>query len=150
MPFAAINYFFTQTLSTKVWHPNRPYTDAWNRCHRFIIFVPEAATGQLFSCFTVGESNYRCFIHIRHLLTHLDSNLAEIYGLKEMIRLCIFLNKDERVLGRQPAPGACPYCGGGVQAMDVEKRWTFCFLPLYFNTKRKYYCSRCSRRLVIQ
>ncbi|KAK2971766.1 hypothetical protein RJ640_001807, partial [Escallonia rubra] len=56
-------------------------------------------------------------------------------------------DQDERILGRQPAPGACPYCGGAVQAMDVEKRWTFCFLPLYFNTKRKHYCSRCSRRL---
>ncbi|KAK2979534.1 hypothetical protein RJ640_013551 [Escallonia rubra] len=57
-------------------------------------------------------------------------------------------DQDERILGRQPAPGACPYCGGAVQAMDVEKRWTFCFLPLYFNTKRKHYCSRCSRRLI--
>ncbi|KAK7384848.1 hypothetical protein VNO78_30551 [Psophocarpus tetragonolobus] len=58
-------------------------------------------------------------------------------------------DKEERVLGRHTASGVCPYCGGMVQAVDVESQWRFCFLPLCFKTKRKYYCSLCSRRLEI-
>ncbi|MBA0622543.1 hypothetical protein Godav_008075 [Gossypium davidsonii] len=50
--------------------------------------------------------------------------------------LVFVCDEDERVISRQPAPGACPYCGGMVQAMDVESQWRFCFLPLYFKTKR--------------
>ncbi|XP_020240308.1 uncharacterized protein LOC109819115 [Cajanus cajan] len=58
-------------------------------------------------------------------------------------------DEEERVLGRQAAPGACPYCGGIVQAMDVEKQWRFCFLPLCFRTKRRYHCTMCTRTLEV-
>ncbi|KAH1213109.1 hypothetical protein GmHk_14G041127 [Glycine max] len=61
--------------------------------------------------------------------------------------LVFVCDEEERVLGRQTAPGACPYCGGMVQAIDVESQWRFCFLPLCFKTKRKYYCTMCTRRL---
>uniref|UniRef100_A0A2P2QV63 Methionyl-tRNA synthetase n=1 Tax=Rhizophora mucronata TaxID=61149 RepID=A0A2P2QV63_RHIMU len=64
--------------------------------------------------------------------------------------LVFVCDEDERVIARQPAPGTCPYCGGTVQAMDIESQWRFCFLPFYFKTKRKYYCSSCARRLVVQ
>ncbi|KAK7831980.1 uncharacterized protein LOC136062741 [Quercus suber] len=59
-------------------------------------------------------------------------------------------DQDERVLARQPAPGVCPYCGGMIQALDVETQWRFCFLPLYFRTKRKFSCTVCARHLVVQ
>ncbi|KAK4854230.1 hypothetical protein QYF36_020862 [Acer negundo] len=61
-----------------------------------------------------------------------------------------FGSKEERVIGRQQAPGACPYCGGMIQAMDVESQWRFCFVPFYFKTKRKFNCSVCAKRLVVQ
>ncbi|XP_060192813.1 uncharacterized protein LOC132622255 [Lycium barbarum] len=64
--------------------------------------------------------------------------------------LVFVCDEDERVLQRQGAPGACPYCGGMVQALDAESQWRFCFLPLYFKTKRRYYCTLCTRRLIIQ
>ncbi|WCJ32319.1 hypothetical protein M5689_013752 [Euphorbia peplus] len=66
--------------------------------------------------------------------------------------MCIVFvcDEDERVLGRQVAGGNCPYCGGMVEAMDVEKQWRFCFLPFFFRTKRKFFCSLCSRRLELQ
>lgn len=54
----------------------------------------------------------------------------------------------ERELGREEAKGACPYCGGKVAAVDVERPWRFCFLPVGFVVKRKYVCTKCSRRLV--
>ncbi|KAK7250596.1 hypothetical protein RIF29_33125 [Crotalaria pallida] len=53
----------------------------------------------------------------------------------------------EKVLGRQQAPGSCPHCGGKVEAMDVEIQWRFCFLPMCFKLKRKYFCTLCARRL---
>ncbi|XP_047966338.1 uncharacterized protein LOC125210789 [Salvia hispanica] len=62
--------------------------------------------------------------------------------------LVFVCDEDERVIGRQVAGGACPYCGGMVQALDVQSNWRFCFVPLYFKTKRKLYCSICLRRLV--
>ncbi|RYR55054.1 hypothetical protein Ahy_A06g030307 isoform B [Arachis hypogaea] len=37
-----------------------------------------------------------------------------------------------------------------VQATDVQKQWRFCFLPIYFKTKRRYYCTMCTRTLQIQ
>ncbi|XP_011648964.1 uncharacterized protein LOC105434563 [Cucumis sativus] len=55
--------------------------------------------------------------------------------------------KEEKELGRQQATGTCPSCGGKVQAVDVERRWRFCFVPLCFKIKRKYYCLICGRRL---
>ncbi|KAK3031960.1 hypothetical protein RJ639_037121 [Escallonia herrerae] len=36
-----------------------------------------------------------------------------------MAPLC---GEEERELGRQQAPGSCPYCGGKVQAVDVQGR----------------------------
>ncbi|XP_030951905.1 uncharacterized protein LOC115975313 [Quercus lobata] len=54
---------------------------------------------------------------------------------------------EERELGRQQAPGSCSYCRGKVQAMDVERQCNFCFLPICFKIKRKYFCTLCSRRL---
>ncbi|XP_050215736.1 uncharacterized protein LOC126666883 [Mercurialis annua] len=64
--------------------------------------------------------------------------------------LVFVCDEDERVIGKQVAPGACPYCGGMIQAMDVETRWRFCFLPVCFNNKKRFYCSVCTRRLVTQ
>lgn len=56
---------------------------------------------------------------------------------------------EEKELGRQQAPGSCPHCGGKVEAVDVEAQWKFCCLPMCFKIKRKYFCSLCSRRLVL-
>ncbi|KAJ1439832.1 hypothetical protein SESBI_02054 [Sesbania bispinosa] len=56
-------------------------------------------------------------------------------------------DEGEKELGRQQAPGSCPYCGGKVEAMDVEIQWRFCFLPMCFKIKRKYFCTLCARRL---
>lgn len=63
--------------------------------------------------------------------------------------LMFICDEEEKVLGTQQAPGVCPYCGGRVQSMDVETRWRLCFLPLCFKTKRKFFCTNCSRRLEI-
>ncbi|PHT88373.1 hypothetical protein BC332_18778 [Capsicum chinense] len=66
--------------------------------------------------------------------------------------MCLIIyvcDAEEKELGRQAASGACPSCGGKVQAVDVESRWKFCFLPLCFIIKRKYQCTLCSRRLVL-
>nr|DAD45879.1 TPA_asm: hypothetical protein HUJ06_004109 [Nelumbo nucifera] len=65
------------------------------------------------------------------------------------MRLLVVCGKQETVLGKQRASGACPYCGGIVQAVDVESRYSFCFVPLWFNPGRKYFCTRCTRRLVV-
>ncbi|XP_026397754.1 uncharacterized protein LOC113293277 [Papaver somniferum] len=54
---------------------------------------------------------------------------------------------EEKILGRQQAPGLCPYCGGKVQSMDVEVQWRFFCLPLCFKTKRRFFCTNCSKRL---
>ncbi|KAL3745679.1 hypothetical protein ACJRO7_014751 [Eucalyptus globulus] len=65
--------------------------------------------------------------------------------------LCFFVcDQQEKVVSRQAAPGACPHCGGTVQAMDVESQWRFCFLPLYFRTTRKFGCTICARQLVVK
>ncbi|KMZ75014.1 hypothetical protein ZOSMA_11G00350 [Zostera marina] len=65
--------------------------------------------------------------------------------------MCIvFLcDSEERVLGTKHATGNCPYCGGAVMLTDVESQLRLCFLPLRFKTKRRYSCTRCSRRLVL-
>ncbi|KAB2629524.1 hypothetical protein D8674_034319 [Pyrus ussuriensis x Pyrus communis] len=49
--------------------------------------------------------------------------------------LVFVCDEEERVLLRQQAPGS---------------NWRFCFLPLYWRTKRKFYCSLCTRKLVVQ
>ncbi|KAJ7955851.1 Methionyl-tRNA synthetase [Quillaja saponaria] len=56
-------------------------------------------------------------------------------------------HEEEKELGRQQAPGSCPHCGGKVEVMDVETKWKFCFLPMCFKIKRKYFCTLCARRL---
>ena len=56
-------------------------------------------------------------------------------------------DEEEKELGRQQAPGSCPYCGAKVEAMDVEIQSRLCFLPLCFKIKRKYFCTHCARRL---
>ncbi|KAF7837969.1 uncharacterized protein G2W53_006451 [Senna tora] len=61
--------------------------------------------------------------------------------------LVFICNEEEKEVGRQEAPGCCPYCGGKVQSSDVEIRWSLCFLPMCFNLKRKYFCTLCARRL---
>lgn len=58
-------------------------------------------------------------------------------------------DEDEKELGRKLAPGACPSCGGKVQAIDVEGRFRLCFLPICFRFKRKYLCTLCSKHLVL-
>ncbi|ESW33310.1 hypothetical protein PHAVU_001G059600 [Phaseolus vulgaris] len=63
--------------------------------------------------------------------------------------LVFVCDKEEKVLGRNRAPGACPYCGGMVEAIDIESQWRFCFLPLCFKTKTKYCCTMCTRRLEV-
>ncbi|KAK7303944.1 hypothetical protein RJT34_14871 [Clitoria ternatea] len=56
-------------------------------------------------------------------------------------------DEEEKELGRQQAPGSCPFCDGKVEAMDVEIQWRFCFLPMCFKIKRKFFCTLCARRL---
>ncbi|KAL0426649.1 UNVERIFIED_CONTAM: hypothetical protein Slati_2839700 [Sesamum latifolium] len=64
--------------------------------------------------------------------------------------MCLLVcDKEETQVGRQQAPGSCPYCGGKVHAVDVGTRWRFCFIPVCFRFNRKYLCSLCSRRLVL-
>ncbi|KAL0315994.1 UNVERIFIED_CONTAM: hypothetical protein Sradi_5477600 [Sesamum radiatum] len=46
-------------------------------------------------------------------------------------------DEEETEVGRQQAPGSCPYCGGKVHAVDVGTRWRFCFIPVCFRFKRK-------------
>ncbi|WZY68592.1 hypothetical protein YC2023_000832 [Brassica napus] len=62
---------------------------------------------------------------------------------KKEAKMCLeFVYHEEKTeLGRQQAPGVCPYCGGKVAAVDIETKWLFCFLPLCFKVKRKYSCS---------
>ncbi|GKV00297.1 hypothetical protein SLEP1_g13011 [Rubroshorea leprosula] len=62
--------------------------------------------------------------------------------------MCLISEKEEE-LGRQQALGSCPYCGGKVEALDVERRWKLCFIPICFIIKRKYFCTLCAKRLVL-
>ncbi|XP_028066599.1 uncharacterized protein LOC114269475 [Camellia sinensis] len=66
-----------------------------------------------------------------------------------MTKYKVFVCGEERELGRKQAAGQCPYCGGKVQALDVESHWRFCFLLICFNIKRKYLCSVCDKHLVL-
>ncbi|XP_057500234.1 uncharacterized protein LOC130784391 [Actinidia eriantha] len=63
--------------------------------------------------------------------------------------MCSVFGCEERELGRKQAPGECPHCGGTVEAVDFESHWRFCFLPICFFIKRKYFCSLCSKLLVL-
>ncbi|RZS23192.1 hypothetical protein BHM03_00056080, partial [Ensete ventricosum] len=69
-------------------------------------------------------------------------------GRRGAMCLVFVCDEEERVLGTHQAPGSCPFCGGAVMATDVESAWRFCFLPLYFRTKRRFYCTLCTRRFV--
>ncbi|XAR63724.1 hypothetical protein NMG60_11023763 [Bertholletia excelsa] len=65
--------------------------------------------------------------------------------------MCLFgcVEEEKRELGRKQAYGSCPSCGGKVQAVDYESRWKICFLPFCFVVKRKFFCTLCSKRLVL-
>ncbi|KAJ7952047.1 Methionyl-tRNA synthetase [Quillaja saponaria] len=54
----------------------------------------------------------------------------------------------EKVIKREGAGAVCPYCGGPVLAWDFDAHLLFCFLPISHKTKRKFYCTICSRRLI--
>lgn len=72
------------------------------------------------------------------------------FGSKPSRRKMWFMHvfdEEKKELGRQQAPGSCPYCQGKVEAMDVEIQWRLCFLPMCFKIKRKYFCTSCARRL---
>ncbi|KAK4742919.1 hypothetical protein SAY87_000920 [Trapa incisa] len=67
-----------------------------------------------------------------------------------MVR-CVWFSCVRGREGHREADGA----GGvsilrGPDAMDVESQWRFCFFPLFFRTKRRYYCNFCTRRLVLK
>ncbi|MCI00327.1 methionyl-tRNA synthetase, partial [Trifolium medium] len=53
---------------------------------------------------------------------------------------------DEREVSRRPAHWSCDYCGGMVQIVEVDSQWNFCFLPLCHKTKRRHYCTKCSKK----
>ncbi|XP_019098994.1 PREDICTED: uncharacterized protein LOC109132210 [Camelina sativa] len=63
--------------------------------------------------------------------------------------LVFVCDQDERVIGRYAAPGACPYCGGAVQVVDVNSQWRICFVPLSNKGKHRHLCSTCGKRLVV-
>ncbi|AES92233.1 hypothetical protein MtrunA17_Chr4g0071651 [Medicago truncatula] len=65
------------------------------------------------------------------------------------MRLSYVCERQQKELRRQQAPGSCPYCGGKVEAMDVEVQSKLCFLPMCFQIKRRYFCTHCSKRLEI-
>ncbi|KAL5065911.1 hypothetical protein RYX36_027648 [Vicia faba] len=45
------------------------------------------------------------------------------------MRLSYVWEGEQKELGRQQAPGACPFCGGKVVAMDVEFFFYTSFSP---------------------
>ncbi|KAI3498031.1 hypothetical protein L1887_33732 [Cichorium endivia] len=63
-----------------------------------------------------------------------------------LISVC---SEEAKEVGRQVASGACPHCQGKVEAVDTENKWRFCCLPISYVNKRKYFCTLCSRRLVL-
>ncbi|MBA0719615.1 hypothetical protein Golax_007275 [Gossypium laxum] len=78
----------------------------------------------------------------------MSNNIKKISSRKQtMQRMCwVFVwEKDVRIRYRQPQPGACPYCGGMLQAMNIKTHWKFCFLPVFCWKKRKIHCSTCAK-----
>ncbi|KZV33425.1 hypothetical protein F511_38576 [Dorcoceras hygrometricum] len=63
--------------------------------------------------------------------------------------MCLLGCNEETDLGRRTAAGSCPYCGGKVQAVEVGSQWRLCCLPICYRLKLKYFCTLCSRRLVL-
>lgn len=66
---------------------------------------------------------------------------------EKMSALSIF-DLREKVIRKNGAEAACPYCGGPVLAIDFDAHLRFCFLPISHKVKKKFYCTICSRRLV--
>ncbi|KAI3524792.1 hypothetical protein L1887_03456 [Cichorium endivia] len=64
------------------------------------------------------------------------------------MRILYVCQEEEKELSRQEAPGACPKCGGKVEAVDCANKWRFCFVLVCNVTKRRYICTLCSKRLV--
>ncbi|PWA60342.1 hypothetical protein CTI12_AA382780 [Artemisia annua] len=64
------------------------------------------------------------------------------------MRLLYVCDEQEKEFSRHDAPGACPQCGGKVEAVDYAHKWRFCFVPVCNIAKRKYTCTKCSKRLV--
>ncbi|KAK7411966.1 hypothetical protein VNO78_03411 [Psophocarpus tetragonolobus] len=73
-------------------------------------------------------------------------SLGSKFCSRKMWLMFVF-DEEEKELGRQQAPGSCPYCGGKVEAMDVQIQWRLCFLPMCLKIKRKFFCTSCARRL---
>ncbi|KAI3524175.1 hypothetical protein L1887_02827 [Cichorium endivia] len=65
------------------------------------------------------------------------------------MRILYVCEEEEKELSRQEAPGACPKCGGKVEAVDCANKWRFCFVPVCNVTKRRYICTLCSKRLML-
>lgn len=65
------------------------------------------------------------------------------------MRIVYVCEEEESVIGRKQAAGKCPCCGGKVQAVDIQATGKFCYLQACFRLKRKYFCSLCSKRLVL-
>ncbi|KAL8223510.1 hypothetical protein R6Q59_013188 [Mikania micrantha] len=63
------------------------------------------------------------------------------------MRLFYICNVEVNEINRQEAPGACPHCGGKVEAVDCAHKRRFCFVRVCNITKRSYVCSLCSKRL---
>ncbi|EYU18204.1 hypothetical protein ABFS82_10G068900 [Erythranthe guttata] len=66
------------------------------------------------------------------------------------MRIMYVCEEEEIEIGRKRAPGKCPSCGGKVEAVDIKARGIFCYLfPLCFRIKTNYFCTLCSKRLVL-
>nr|XP_009603736.1 uncharacterized protein LOC104098653 [Nicotiana tomentosiformis]AYA62518.1 SPICE [Nicotiana tabacum] len=65
------------------------------------------------------------------------------------MRMIYVCEEEEKEVGRKKASGICPYCGGTVEAVDIEGKGKLFCLPICLRFKRKYLCSSCSRRLVL-
>ncbi|XAR74045.1 hypothetical protein NMG60_11008204 [Bertholletia excelsa] len=56
----------------------------------------------------------------------------------------------ERLIRREGAEGGgCRYCGGPVLAFDFDTQLVVFCVPFSHKTKRKFFCSICSRRLIL-
>ncbi|PSR96984.1 NUT family member protein [Actinidia chinensis var. chinensis] len=56
----------------------------------------------------------------------------------------------EKEIGREGGRGGgCPYCGGPLLAMDFDTQLVVFCIPFSHKTKRKLFCTICSRRLLI-
>ncbi|XP_009603736.2 uncharacterized protein [Nicotiana tomentosiformis] len=73
----------------------------------------------------------------------------ERFRERERMRMIYVCEEEEKEVGRKKASGICPYCGGTVEAVDIEGKGKLFCLPICLRFKRKYLCSSCSRRLVL-